>query len=110
MTQNTMNIKNKEEFDREVIGSNIPVLVDFYADWCGPCKQLSPTLDEVSSELSGKVKVVKVNIEDNTEISASFEIKTIPAMILFRNGKVVDRKMGNILKEKIIDWISEYIK
>jgi len=82
------------EFDTEVLKSNVPVLVDFYADWCGPCHAIAPTIEALSSEFEGKVKFVKVDVDANQEVASRYEIMSIPTIILFENGKVEDSIVG----------------
>jgi len=85
-----------KNFDKEVLQSDVPVLVDFWAPWCGPCKMMGPVLDELAEELSGKIKITKVNTEisDNQSLSAKYEIQSIPNMKLFKQGKVVKEFLG----------------
>lgn len=82
------------EFDSEVLRSSVPVFVDFYADWCGPCKIIAPTIDALSREYAGKVKFVKVNVDDNQEVASKYEIMSIPTAMLFENGTVKDSLIG----------------
>ena len=81
-------------FESEVLKSEVPVVVDFYADWCGPCKRMEPILVKVSQEFAGKVKVVKVNSDDNQQVALNYQVRGLPTLILFRGGKEVDRKLG----------------
>lgn len=81
-------------FGQEVLQSNEPVLVDFWAEWCGPCRAIAPVLDELSSELEGKVKIVKLNVDENPGIAAQYGVRSIPTMILFKNGAAADMKVG----------------
>src|SRR5713101_3744480 len=85
---------NDGEFDTEVLKSNIPVLVDFYADWCGPCHAIEPTIEALSNEFEGKVKFVKVDVDTNQEVASRYEIMSIPTIMLFENGKVEDSIVG----------------
>ena len=85
---------NDGEFESEVLRSNVPVLVDFYADWCGPCKIIAPTMEALSKEYSGKVKFVKVNVDDNQETASKYEIMSIPTAMIFKRGEVEDSLIG----------------
>ncbi len=90
-------------FESEVLNSDIPVLVDFWAPWCGPCRALAPTIDELATEYSGKVKIVKLNTDENPESAVKFRINSIPNLIIFKEGKPVDQLIGAVDKSKIID-------
>ena len=96
-------------FENDVLKSEVPVLVDFWAEWCGPCKQLSPIVDEVANDMEGKLKVVKVNIDENPDSPAKFGVRGIPTMVLFKDGKEVDQIVGNHPKENIVAVIEKYI-
>lgn len=81
-------------FQTDVIKSSVPVMVDFYADWCGPCRMLGPVIEELAEEYEGKIKVGKVNVDENPEISQTFGIQSIPTILFFKEGKVVDKTVG----------------
>ena len=96
-------------FEAEVRQSNIPVVVDFWAEWCGPCKQIGPALEELSIEMEGKVKIVKVNVDENPDSPAQMGVRGIPALFLFKNGEVVSNKAGAAPKVALQSWIEESI-
>ena len=96
-----------DNFEQEVLKSSEPVLVDFWAEWCGPCKQIAPALEEIASELGGKVKIAKLNIDENPDTPTKFGIRAIPTLIIFKDGEVSSTQMGALPKSKIVDWINE---
>lgn len=99
-------VVNKDNFKEMVLESTNPVLLDFYANWCGHCQKLLPLLDEVAVEMDGKFSVMKVNVDENREFAQKFEIKGLPTMLLFKAGSEVDRLIGFMPKDKIIDKVS----
>ena len=100
----TQSITDKE-FEQEVIKSTTPVLIDFWAEWCGPCKMLSPIMDQLSEDLKNKIKIVKMNIDDSPEKPSSLGVRSIPTMMLFKDGKAIATKVGALPKNLIKDWI-----
>tara|TARA_B100000424_G_C22475552_1_gene278352 strand:+ start:95 stop:418 length:324 start_codon:yes stop_codon:yes gene_type:complete len=105
------NIKNLnvENFENEVTDSEVPVLVDFWAEWCAPCKALSPILDEISEELKGKIAVTKVNLDENQDLAMKYSIRSIPTLLLFKSGELSDMKVGLPNKSDLLDWINSKI-
>lgn len=96
-------------FDKEVRQSDIPVVVDFWAPWCGPCRQIGPALEELSAEYDGKIKVVKVNVDENPNSPAQLGVRGIPALFMFKGGEVVSNKVGAAPKAVLEGWIKETI-
>jgi thioredoxin 1 len=98
-----------ETFDSIVKDSNLPVVVDFWAEWCGPCKQIGPALEELSIEMEGKIKVVKVDVDSNPSAAAALGVRGIPALFLFKDGQVISNKTGAAPKAALKSWIDDSI-
>lgn len=92
-------------FEAEVLKSSLPVLVDFWAPWCGPCRAVGPVLEELSAEYAGKLTIAKVNVDENMATATQYDIRAIPTMILFRNGEVVEKIQGAIPKAALVEFI-----
>ena len=97
----------KDSFSN-IINSDIPVLVDFYADWCGPCKMLAPILKQVKDDLGNQVKIIKVDVDKNQELAAKFQVRGVPTMVLFKEGKQLWRQSGVLQKQQIVDVINSH--
>lgn len=97
----------KDSFSN-IIKSNTPVLVDFYADWCGPCKMLAPILKQVKDDLGNQVKIIKVDVDKNQELAAKFQVRGVPTMVLFKEGKQLWRQSGVLQKQQIVDVINSH--
>ena len=98
---------DKNAFQSQVLDSSLPVLVDFWADWCGPCKMFAPVLDAVAAAYQGKLKVVRVNVDEEPELSQVFEVMSIPTIVLIRNGETVGTLMGALPQQKVEQWLME---
>lgn len=97
-----------QNFENEVLKSSTPVLVDFWAEWCGPCKALGPKLEEIAGEMKGKVRILKLNVDENPSMPAKYGVRGIPTMILFKNGKEIDQIVGNHAKENIVALLNKH--
>ena len=100
---------NDADFESIVVNSDIPVLLDFWAPWCGPCKMIAPVLDELAPEFAGKVKIVKMNVDDNQTTPAQFGVRSIPTLLLIKNGQVVATQVGALPKTQLANFINQHI-
>ena len=97
------------DFETTVLNASGPVLVDFWAEWCGPCKQIGPALEELSSEMAGTVTIAKVNIDENPDIPSKYGVRGVPTLMLFNDGQVAATKVGAMPKSKIADWLNSAV-
>ena len=100
----TLKVDSKN-FKSEVLDSNVPVVVDFWAEWCGPCKMIGPSLEELANEHAGKVKIVKLNIDENPELGAQYGVRSIPTLLMFKAGGIASNMVGAAPKSRLNDWI-----
>ncbi|MEG6615856.1 thioredoxin [Peptococcaceae bacterium 1198_IL3148] len=101
---------NEVDFEVEVLKSDIPVLVDFWAPWCGPCKSMAPVLEELSQEFAGKVKIAKVNVDNNQSLAGQYQVMSIPNLVFFKDGKKVDQQIGFTPKVELTKKLNELLK
>jgi thioredoxin 1 len=109
MAANSSVIEASDSSFASDISANTPVLVDFWAEWCGPCRQIAPIVEELSNELSGKLKVVKVNIDENPETPQKYGVRGIPTLIVFKNGQPAATKVGSVPKSVLLEWVEKEI-
>jgi thioredoxin 1 len=95
-----------QNFETDVLNSTDPVVVDFWAEWCGPCRMIAPALEEISNEMAGKVKIVKLNVDENPRVAAQFGIRSIPTLMIFKGGQLAAQKVGAASKGDLSKWIS----
>jgi thioredoxin 1 len=103
-----MNIST-DNFEQEVLGADVPVLVDFWAAWCGPCRMVAPVLEELAEQMEGKVRIAKVNVDENQDIAVQFQVSSIPTFILFKDGEAADRMLGAMPKGAFEQFIDRHI-
>ncbi len=97
----------KENFEEVVLKSELPVLVDFWATWCGPCKMIGPLVEELSEEMAGKVVVGKLNVDKQPELAMQYQVMSIPTLLLFKNGEIAEKRIGFMPKEKLIEMVTK---
>lgn len=98
-----------DSFDSDVLKAEVPVLVDFWAEWCGPCKMIAPALEEIATELGGKVQIAKVNIDENPLTPQKYGVRGIPTLILFKSGEVAATKVGALPKNQLAEWVESVL-
>jgi thioredoxin 1 len=98
-----------DNFQKDILQSKTPVLVDFWAPWCGPCKQLSPIIDELANDMNGKMEVYKMNVDENPEIPSQFMVRGIPTLMIFKEGALVDTKVGALPKPALLEWVKKNV-
>ena len=101
----TTHIIKDSNFDEEIKNSSLPILVDFWAEWCGPCKQISPILEEIGKEKKDKIKILKLNVDENPQTPQKLGVRGIPTLMLFKNGNLVDTKVGSLPKSMLESWL-----
>ncbi len=102
-------IVNEIDFNSEVLSSNVPVLVDFFATWCGPCKMVAPSIEEISNEMMDSLKVVKIDVDQSVNLARDYDIRSVPTFMVFKNGQAVDKIIGAVPKSSIVSRINNIL-
>lgn len=103
----SVNSVSDSTFEKDVLESSVPVLVDFWASWCGPCRQVAPVLEELAKDLNDKITILKMNVDENPETPTVYQVRSIPTLMLFKEGKVAGTMVGAHPKSKLADWVNE---
>jgi thioredoxin 1 len=109
MSSDTIVHISDASFEQEVLSANVPVLVDFWAPWCGPCKMIAPILDDLAEQFEGKLKVTKLNVDEHKEMAAKFNVRGIPTLIIFKNGAAHATKVGAVSKPQLVEFVNSAI-
>ncbi len=100
---------NDDNFEAEVLNSDVPVLVDFWAPWCGPCRMMGPIVEQLATEMDGKVKITKMNVDEFKTVAGKYNVMSIPTFMVFKNGEMVDQTAGGMQKEKLQEFVEKHI-